>query len=572
MGRDQLHPFQWQVGPQGSNETRLLERRLRFAFWLVGILLATMQAWAYRHYISADGISYLDLSDAVLPGTDWRRIITGTWSPLYPLLLGLCRLLSPDPYREVIVGHFFNILIFLFAFAAFEYFFRSLMPEQPDSPGEDVVLPRWMYLTVAYTLFLWAAIGQITLRSLRADMLMAAFLLLAMGILCRIRGRPGTWATFFALGIALGLGYLTKTPMLLIGSLMIGSTLFLSQEWVRTLPKAALAASLLLAIGSLYFIPLSQMRGHLTFGDSGKLNYLLYIDGAEPQWYLQRMGQGSGEPLHMATRLFEQPPVYKFSIDKPVSHPMRYDPAYWVEGVNPRFSFSGQIHILVVNLKHYLGISRSAWAVIAAVLLLWFLSGSARRVMSGLMGQWPEWFIGISGLAMYVLVHVEPRYVGVFFLLVWIGLLIRSKIPRGKLNFVAPAVAIVVAASVLVPLAWSAALDLWRTRHESDVGANVAKELAALGVHPRDKIARISPMVNDYVWVHMLRATIVTEVDMQHTQEFWSASPDQQDKILRTMADTGARIVVAHIATRPMPPDWQRLGTTPFCIRWLNRA
>jgi len=151
-----------------------------------------MHAWAYRHYISADGISYLDLSDAVLPGTDWHRIITGTWSPLYPLLLGLCRLLSPDPYREVIIGHFFNILIFLFAFATFEFFFRSLMPEQPDSPDEDVVLPRWMYLTVAYTLFLWAAIVQITLRSLRADILMAAFVLLAMGILCRIRERPGT--------------------------------------------------------------------------------------------------------------------------------------------------------------------------------------------------------------------------------------------------------------------------------------------------------------------------------------------------------------------------------------------
>jgi len=132
---------------------------------------------------------------------------------------------------------------------------------------------------------------------------------------------------------------------------------------------------------------------------------------------------------------------------------------------------------------------------------------------------------------------------------------------------VAPAVAIVVAASVLVPLAWSAALNLWRTRRESDVGANVAKELVALGVHPGYKVARISPMANDYVWVHMLRATIVTEVDMQHTQEFWSSSPDQQDKILKTMAGTGALVVVAHIPAGPMPPDWHRLGTTPFCIR-----
>ena len=261
-----MHSVQRQAASQGSNETRSLERRSRLAFWLAGFILATMQAWAYRHYISADGISYLDMSDAVFPGVDWHRIITGTWSPFYPFLLGLCRLLSPDPYREVIIGHLFNIPIFLCAFAAFEFFFRSVVPEQLDSAGEHVFLPRWVYLVVAYTLFLWAAIGQITLRSLRADMLMATFLFLATGILYRIRRLPATWATYFALGVTLGLGYLTKTPMLVIGALIIGSTLVVSRDWVRTLPKAALSAFLLLVIGTLYFVPLSQKRGHLTFG------------------------------------------------------------------------------------------------------------------------------------------------------------------------------------------------------------------------------------------------------------------------------------------------------------------
>ena len=106
-------------------------------------------------------------------------------------------------------------------------------------------------------------------------MLMATFLFLAIGILYRIRRRPATWATYFILGATLGLGYLTKTPMLVIGALIIGSTLVVSRDRVRTLPKAALSAFLLLVIGTLYFVPLSQKRGHLTFGDSGKLNYLL---------------------------------------------------------------------------------------------------------------------------------------------------------------------------------------------------------------------------------------------------------------------------------------------------------
>jgi hypothetical protein len=532
-----------------------------------------MQAWAYRHFISADGISYLDMSDALFPGGDWHRIITGTWSPFYPFLLGLCRLLSPDPYREVIIGHLFNIAIFLCAFAAFEFFFGSVVPEQLDSAGENVFLPRWAYLAVAYTLFLWAAIEQITLQSLRADMLMATFLFLAMGILYRIRRRPATWVTYFALGVTLGLGYLTKAPMLVIGALIIGSTLLFSRDWVRTLPKAALSAFLLLVIGALYFVPLSQKRGHLTFGDAGKFNYLFYIDRAGPQWYFQYVGNGGGKFLHSATRIFDEPPVYRFSVDAPVSQPLRYDPAYWAEGAKPRFSFSGQVRALAINMELYMRILRSTGTlvVVASLLWLWFLSGRGRPAITAVLGEWPLWFIGLSGLAMFGMVHVEPRYVGAFFLLAWMGLLIGLRIPHRQLKDVAPAVAFGVAACILVPMAWSVGWDLVHTLREPNVDADVAKELATMGIHPGDKVARISPEVNDYAWVHMLRATIVTEVALQQTQDFWNAGPDQQDRVLTAMAGTGARIVVASISGGVTPPGWQRLGATPFCIHWLNR-
>ena len=511
------------------------------------------------------------MSDALFPGVDWHRIITGTWSPFYAFLLGLCRLLSPDPYREVIIGHFFNIVMFLCAFAAFEFFFGSVVPEQLDSAGENVFLPRWVYLVMAYTLFLWAAIQQITLQSLRADMLMAAFLFLAMGILYRIRRRPASWATYFALGVTLGLGYLTKMPMLAIGALIIGSTLFVSRDWVRTLPKAALSAFLLLMIGALYFVPLSQNRGHLTFGEAGKFNYLFYIDRAGPQWYFQDVGHGGGKFLHSATRIFDEPAVYRFSRGEPVSHPLRYDPAYWVEGAKPRFSFSGQVRTLVINMEIYFRILNTIGALVVVAVLLWFLSGRGWPAITAVIGQWPLWFIGLSGLAMFEMVHVEPRYVAAFFLLAWMGLIIGLRIPQRQLKDVAPAVALGIAASLLPAMAWSVGWDLLHALREPNVAADAAKELATMGIHPGDKVARISPSVDDYVWVHMLRATMVTEVALQHTEDFWNASPDQQDRVLTAMAGTGARIVVASISGGVTPPGWQRLGATPFCIHWLNR-
>jgi len=64
---------------------------LRAAFWGVGILLAVGQAWISRYQVSPDSISYLDMSNGVLPGSDWHRLINGVWSPLYPAILGVFR-------------------------------------------------------------------------------------------------------------------------------------------------------------------------------------------------------------------------------------------------------------------------------------------------------------------------------------------------------------------------------------------------------------------------------------------------------------------------------------------------
>ena len=57
---------------------------VRAAFWVLGVVLAGVQAWAFRYYVSADAISYLDMSDGVMPGGSWHRLINGVWSPLYP--------------------------------------------------------------------------------------------------------------------------------------------------------------------------------------------------------------------------------------------------------------------------------------------------------------------------------------------------------------------------------------------------------------------------------------------------------------------------------------------------------
>jgi hypothetical protein len=331
-----------------------------------------------------------------------------------------------------------------------------------------------------------------------------------------------------------------------------------------------LSGIVFLAIGSLYFIPLSLKRGNLTFGESNSYNYLVHVDRPGTAWYLQQAGRGSGRFLHSATKIFDEPAVYQFSVGQPVTYPMRFDPAYWAQGVKPRFYVGEQIRTLGVNLNQYADILAHSGGLVAGLALLGFLAGSGQQALAGIVSQWPLWLIGASGLVMYAVVHVEDRYVGFFFVLLWMGLLFGLRVPAKLLKQVAPGIAWGIATSILIPMIATVCLRFLVGYGVQDVDAEAAKELARLGIHPGDKVARISAEVTDLGWARMSRVSIITEVAIEHADNFWKSLPDQQEGALKAMGATGARIVVAHISEDVAPPGWQRLGKTPYWLRWLN--
>src|SRR5512141_1528559 len=79
---------------------------LRATFWIFGTLLVSAQAWINRYQVAADSISYFDMSDGVLRGGDWHRLINGMYSGLYPVLLGTFRrLFNISPGNEIAARH-----------------------------------------------------------------------------------------------------------------------------------------------------------------------------------------------------------------------------------------------------------------------------------------------------------------------------------------------------------------------------------------------------------------------------------------------------------------------------------
>ena len=550
---------------------------VRILFWSLGLVLAAIQAWGSRYYLTADSVSYLDMSDAVLPGFGWHRLINGVWSPLYPILLGVFRRsFSISPRNEVVAAHLLNVGIFVFAFLGFEFLLKSLV-RLVEADGNDsqqpafFTLPGWVYTSIAYALFLWASLSAITLESLRPDMLMSGFVYLVAGILLRMQGEPARWRKYLVLGVVLGVAFLAKAPMLPIGVLVLASSLLLVKDWKPAVPLAAASLAITLLIGSLYFVPLSLSRGHFTLGESGGYNYLVHVDRARPDWYLQDPVHGAGSFTHPPQEIFSSPPTYAFALPYVVTHPLRFDPTDWTAGVRPRFALKRQIGEFFSNLSDLGLIAKPLWLVAAVLLLLGFFSRRKNPSTVAFVKTWPLWVIGMAGCAMYLAVHVEDRYVGVFLLLIGCGAFFSFRgtartFPARTLL----AGTVVLVVSLLLPTTAQIRSRYSQIGHGPNEDAQAAFELQKLGIQPGDHVARISRWVTDLGVERIARVEVVSEVDFAHAREFWSASTSTQQEILRLFGAQGARAV---IATSPpldgvSQSEWQRLGSTRYWA-WL---
>jgi len=115
-------------------------------------------------------------------------------------------------------------------------------------------------------------------------------------------------------------------------------------------------------------------------------------------------------------------------------------------------------------------------------------------------------------------------------------------------------------------------------RHSQGVGkfdadAQAAAELGKLGIHPGDRVARISPVTEDLGIERIARVEVAAEVDIEHTNEFWTAPESTQKELLNAFTSRGAKAV---IATTPKLNDrnsseWKQLGATQYWA-WLPKA
>jgi hypothetical protein len=187
-------------------------RTIRVVARVVILAIAVFQAWAQRYAVSPDGISYLDMSDAVVTG-DWSRLVNLYWSPLYPALIGVARaVIGSSPARDFPAIHLVNLASFIAMFVAFEYMLISIL-DIAARTRRSMLSGPWG-LAGVYTLFGFFALTMVPQELSTPDLLSGATMFVVFGALARLRdGGAHDTRNAVVLGVALGIGAYAKSFM-----------------------------------------------------------------------------------------------------------------------------------------------------------------------------------------------------------------------------------------------------------------------------------------------------------------------------------------------------------------------
>lgn len=582
------------TSPGVDSARRINSTRCERLFWLTALLLGFLQAWARRHisadglaYMGPDGISYLDIGDAYLRG-DWYVAVNAMWSPLYSWLAGFwLKLFKPSPFWEFSLVRLLNFLIYVAALFSFAYFLSALRRDR-QLRLKDGSLPEWNWLIFGYTTFIWTSLFMNRVWRTSPDLLLAALIFLACGLVLKIRTAASRRDLFVALGIVLGLSYLTKTIMFPLALVLIVVAYLLARQSMGFKPallRASITLVILLTLAAPFVIVISHAKHRFTIGDSARLNYAWYVNGTTRFTHWQGNPAGSGTPLHTTRKIFDVPAVYEFNGAPGVSYPPWYDPSYWYEGITPQFNLGQQCAAVWRNLTALYGFLFYRFFIVAlafALFALLYQSGKRQVVLRNLLAYWFLIAPSLIALALYLTINIEPRYIAPFVAVIALSCLAGVQLAdtseaRRLVSGVSLALVLFFVLSVLphtARLAYSGVRDLLYGRSElHDVQWQVAHELQRRGVQQNDRVASVGNTMFA-AWPRLARVRVVAEIPAApggEAEKFWAVDEITRAQTIAAIAGTGARVVIADAAPGwAIHEGWQRLGNTNYLIYVLQ--
>ena len=599
----EIFPSSNELELSGSPPLRRVATALKSVyFWsVICLLFAGVYAWADRHSMNPDGLSYLDMgSESLKSGPS--SLVNGYWSPLYPALIGLTfAVVRPSLSAEFPVVHLVNFLIFCVALLCFGFFIKSWTGVQQNrGASEHNEIPadiRLFYLLI----FFWCTV-EFTRPSMETpDMCVTALVFLAAGMCCRICSLGFRWRHALILGTVLGLGYYAKASMFPIGLALLALLLVLPPPGRSARLKVALACLTFFIVAAPLVSLVSKKVGHLSTGEAGPLAYALYVNGLPPYpaWNPGPLAGHEvlyGIPEHRLPTILYKPIVLDFAVPAQGTNSLSYNRAYWFAGAKSRFDPWQQWAAVKMNCRFFHSVSLRMVPLLSGAVVLWIigLPGNLRcrpHNSSVWLTMWP---LAASGI--YALVHVEERFLPGFLVLFWLALYdvlwqqVNESIRRGVLWTVLFTLLIPTAADITRVLKTS--IQNFNEKPDHVLVGNALKSYGVLegnflavaggfvyGVGGRN--VRVSSAFTAY-YARYIGARVVAaivdrddgiDVPQRPSPEFWNLNAEELRQAKEVLAGIGVKAIVA--LDRPADStsaDWKQVVGTPYSILLLNTS
>lgn len=568
--------------------------------WLAVASAASVEGLFGRTQYLGDWISYLNVSRAVAD-LNWPAIFDPMWNPGYPFLIALARgVASRTPEGEWYAITVLNVIIFLGAYAAWRHLIRSAIAfYKPASVG---LANHPVAIWTTTWLFLGCSLGIQNVSSVSPDLLVTmGFTLAAAQTLCLIRRR--TVMDAVVLGLLLGIaiwfkGIFTAFACIFLLAIFIDCCAKRS-GWRLFSTTAAICASLF----ACYVAAISWSYGELTFGATGSLNYAFHVNHLPHFTNWQGGPPPFGSPIHPTRQLLPDLPVFEFATPFQTTYPPYNNLAYWYQGFRQVHNPWLQITAISWN-AYFLATIAHRHPILMGVALALLVSVLKREWRQAVCASarfcWPLFLPPLLGIAIYLTVMVEDRYIGAFVLV--FGLLPLAPLLEPQLaqrRVLAAAMALIMSVATLAEIASVDGDTVRAAIHDADFHDDpqwrLAAALSAHGLRDGDPVAVIHDTDPPYRvhWAYVSGLRIIAEFgavpwrldpririksepdpgDLDYGRTFWTQlSPAQQMAVIEAFRATGARAVVSLSRPDKGPePGWSELNGTHDLIYYFNR-
>lgn len=561
-----LRPLPETLKPFSDDLTRswpISQQRIAAIFFLVTVTFGFAQAYACRYQLTPDGMDYLDIARQIAE-RHWSAVANGYWGTLYSVLLSPLFLFRVSPQLELPLAHLFGVVMLVIGFGCFRIFLNACLNTLSEltAAAHDQAhtpLPEPALAILGYALFLWSALILVPVKEIGPDSLVSAVMYLAGAMLLRLQPNAD-WLNFAAFGLILGVGYWAKAIMFPIGIIFLAISILRVRQWRRclisTLAFVVVAAPLLAA--------LSIARGRFTFGDSGVLNYATFVSPGGRVIHWQGLPDGSGTPKHATRTLGVSPVIYEFNGPIGGTYPPSYDPAYWNEGHKSTFDLRAQVSVVAGHVPPLIELLFIAQPSLVAA-FLFFLLWNPKGFPGSIAKWWQLLAVACAMTGLYMLVHLETRFIGACVVFAWFSSFCALQIPRDLASRRIATVAVVSAvAAILLSLASHAAKTwLYGCSDSARTHVEVAQKLNL----PEGTPVAVIGAGNFSYWAHLARLRIVAEIMQIDEADFWRLAPPEQEKFFLAFRSTGALWLIAQppsVLITQLGDAWEPIGATSY--------